>query len=279
MRDSEEICGVQAEARDNICRAWRRPVTPPALSRAAWAWEFLRRNPHFCAALAGARSQFQEEDPIGRFRVFRAPELVGIGGSACLYASSADEDAVQADVVWHPDIYAGVLKAFAIAAPIPGRAPLRLASMPLDGVVIRSGGTQHLLVRDGQLSLQLCVTGTDLRHPVHIFPQAEALPLRGASLRAWSLLLELERNCSLHPFLLAPPRPAWRLSQVLTALDGWRAGVPQRQIAIALFGAARVAREWRDPHDCLRDCVRRAIARGRQLSEAGYQRILATHRL
>jgi hypothetical protein len=270
---------VRPEARRATDRAWSRPVTPPSLSRAAWAWEFLRRNPHFVDALAGARSQFQEEDPIGRFRVFRAPELVGIGGSACLYASAAGEDAAHADVVWHPDIYAGVLKAFAIAVPIRGRMPLRLANLPLDGVVIRSGDTQHLLVRDGQLSLQLCVTGTDLRHPVHIFPQPEALPLRGAALRAWSLLLELERNDTLHPLICGRPRPAVRLSQVLTALDGWCAGVAQRQIAIALFGAARVAKEWRDPHDCLRDCVRRAIARGRQLSVAGYQRILATQRL
>ena len=279
MRGVRETFGREAAARGSSACPWSRPVTAPLLSRAAWAWEFWRRNPRFVDALAGARRQFQEEDPIGRFRVFQVPELAGIGGSACLYASSAEEDAVAADVIWHPDIYAGALQGFAIAAPIRGRQPLRLANLPLDGVVIRSGGTQHLLVRDGPLSLQLCVTGTDLRHPVHIFPQPKALPLRGASLRAWSLLLELERNGSLHPLVLAQPRPALRLSQVLTALDGWRAGVGQRQIAIALFGAARVAREWRDPHDCLRDCVRRAIARGRQLSEAGYQRILATHRL
>ncbi len=260
-------------------RSWSGLARPPALSRAAWAWEFWRRNPRFVSALAGIRPLFQEGEPIGRFRVFSAPELAGIGGSACLYASSASEDAVHADIVWHPDIYASVLKAVAIAAPIRGRPPLRLAELPLDGVVIRSGGIQHLLVRDRQHSLQLCISGSDLRHPVHLFPEPEAGPLRGAPLRSWYQLLELERHASLHPLHLQQPRSAARLLQVLTALDGWRAGVAHRQIAVALFGAARVAREWRDPHDCLRDSVRRAIARGRQLSEAGYQRILATQRL
>ncbi len=278
MRGGRETCPVAVHARGKPLWPWSGLSTPPSLSRAAWAWEFLRRNPHFIDALAFATVQFQEEDPIGRFRVFRAPELAGIGGTACLYASSADQDAAHADVVWHPDIYAGVLRAFAIAVPIRGRPPLRLAGLPLDGVLIRSGEVQHLLVRDGHYSLQLCVSGTDLRHPVHIFPEPGVGPLRGASLRAWYLLLDLERSAALRLPYLAQPRPAARLFQVLTALDGWRAGLAQRQIAIALFGAARVAKEWRDPHDCLRDCVRRAIARGRQLSEAGYQRILAAQR-
>ena len=279
MSGGSETCWTGAQLQDRRQRPWNGLPRPPALSRAAWAWEFLRRNPEFVDALAGVRRQFQECEPIGRFRVFSAPELAGIGGTACLYAPSAGQDAVHADVVWHPEIYASVLKVFAIAVPIRGRPPLRLADLPLGGVLIRSGAIQHLLIRDRHHSLQLCISGTDLRHPVHLFPQPEAGPLRGASLRSWYQLLELERHASLHPLHLAQPRPAARLFQVLTALDGWRAGVTHRQIAIALFGAARVAREWRDPHDCLRDSVRRAIARGRQLSEAGYQRILATQRL
>ncbi|MDE2465914.1 MAG: DUF2285 domain-containing protein, partial [Alphaproteobacteria bacterium] len=117
-----------------------------------------------------------------------------------------------------------------------------------------------------------------LRHPVHVFPQPQGGSLRGASLQAWSAFLTLERCRSLRPLHPLRAQPATRLYQVLTALDGWRAGLAHRQIAIALFGAARVAREWRDPHECLRDSVRRAIARGRQLSEAGYRRILATQR-
>ncbi|MDE2464322.1 MAG: DUF2285 domain-containing protein [Alphaproteobacteria bacterium] len=135
-----------------------------------------------------------------------------------------------------------------------------------------------MLVREERYTLQLCVTGADLRRPVHVFPQPLSTSLRGAPLQAWSAFLELERCASLRPHHFLRSQPATRLYQVLTALDGWRAGMAHRQIAIALFGAARVAREWRDPHECLRDSVRRAIARGRQLSEAGYLRILGAQR-
>jgi hypothetical protein len=58
------------------------------------------------------------------------------------------------------------------------------------------------------------------------------------------------------------------------ALDGHLAGVPHRQIAIAMFGEERVARDWSDPGEHMRDAVRRAIARGLALMEGGYRMFL-----
>src|SRR4029434_3636488 len=64
--------------------------------------------------------------------------------------------------------------------------------------------------------------------------------------------------------------PSRRLLTVLTALDGYLAGLAQREIAEKLFGPSRVRRDWRDPGGHLRDQVRRAIGRGRTLMSGGY---------
>lgn len=62
---------------------------------------------------------------------------------------------------------------------------------------------------------------------------------------------------------------------VLQALDGWLAGAPYRDIAVALFGEARVEADWTDPRRHLRDRVRRAVRRGRALMGGGYRTFLS----
>jgi hypothetical protein len=52
------------------------------------------------------------------------------------------------------------------------------------------------------------------------------------------------------------------------------AGVPDRQIATALFGGARVEADWNHPGQHLRDRVRRAVGRGRALMNGGYLKLL-----
>jgi hypothetical protein len=74
-------------------------------------------------------------------------------------------------------------------------------------------------------------------------------------------------------FFPAQPRHA-RLRSVLRALDGFSAGASHREIGVALFGKARVERDWTDPGDHLRDIVRRAVKRGRSLTNGGYTRFL-----
>ena len=61
---------------------------------------------------------------------------------------------------------------------------------------------------------------------------------------------------------------------VLQALDGALAGATQREIAIAIFGAARTECAWRDAGGHLRDTIRRAIRRGRFLMNGGYLGLL-----
>ncbi|MGB8842301.1 MAG: DUF2285 domain-containing protein, partial [Aliidongia sp.] len=66
--------------------------------------------------------------------------------------------------------------------------------------------------------------------------------------------------------------PRWRLA--LQALDASRAGMPPREIAVALFGDRIARRDWDGASDYLRSRVRRAIALGERLAGGGYLDLL-----
>ncbi len=70
-----------------------------------------------------------------------------------------------------------------------------------------------------------------------------------------------------------PGRSAVIYARALQALDGALAGASQREIAIALFGEARVAADW-SPDSELRAQVRYLIRRGRALMKGQYHTLL-----
>ena len=61
--------------------------------------------------------------------------------------------------------------------------------------------------------------------------------------------------------------------RALHALDGWLAGASHRDIAIALFGAKRVAEAWSSVSE-LRAQTRYYIRRARDLMEGGYRKLV-----
>ena len=132
-----------------------------------------------------------------------------------------------------------------------------------------------MLFRDADRALQLAVTGPSLFRPIGLM--TDALVDDGTVRSRLQALAWLNHVLASGRF----PRPSpgddprcRRLRLVLRALDGWRAGAGHRDIAIALFGAARVEADWADPRDHLRDRVRRAIRRGRALMDGGYRAFL-----
>ena len=96
--------------------------------------------------------------------------------------------------------------------------------------------------------------------------------LEGASLRAIE-----EFNCLLREM----PGPLGnradgkhsRLTQILRAIDGRRAGGSYRDIATVLFGAKRVREDWKDGEH-LKNHVRRLVHRGEMFVDGGYRRFL-----
>ncbi|MER8492373.1 DUF2285 domain-containing protein [Mesorhizobium australicum] len=142
-------------------------------------------------------------------------------------------------------------------------------------ILITRDGHQHLLAEDSGRSLQLAASGVSILEPVRLTSSVlwppEELKQR---LNALECLNSLCWTGRLQPgFFPTEPRCS-RLRRVLRALDGFIAGASHREIALALFGRARVEQDWADPGDHLRDSVRRAVRRGRSLMNGGYKRLL-----
>lgn len=194
-----------------------------------------------------------------------------------LFAEAPDLDARRATVFWAPEASPEVLPALALPAGSRQEAPaLRLSELRCRAdLLLAPDGRQYLLLRDGCHGVQLAVAGASLLEGGHLLVDALAVPrLCAARLAALARLDPLFRLGRL-PRRLAPPAvQSRRLRQVLCALDGWRAGLAYREIAVALYGRARVEADWRDPRDHLRDRVRRAVRRGRALTEGGYRQLL-----
>ena len=67
-----------------------------------WAWEFLRRNAAFAAAVNHMTSRIEERGRCGQIRLLRAPEPARPPAAGCLFASSVLQDGGSADVLWDP---------------------------------------------------------------------------------------------------------------------------------------------------------------------------------
>ena len=134
-------------------------------------------------------------------------------------------------------------------------------------------GRRHLLLKRGSRSVQICLLGGTVSQRVHLLADAIIRPDRlRASLRAIE-----EFNCLLREM----PGPLGnradgkhsRLTQILRAIDGRRAGGSYRDIATVLFGAKRVREDWKDGEH-LKNHVRRLVHRGEMFVDGGYRRFL-----
>jgi hypothetical protein len=180
-------------------------------------------------------------------------------------------------VFWDPAICPGVLPAVALPLRAARDGPVfRLGDLPGHITLLRHRlGSQHVLIETERCTIQLAVSGASVLKPVRLL--VDLLPERTrvrSHLDAMERLNRLWSVGRLSSRLPCDDTSNVRLRLVLQALDGWCAGASQREIAAALFGAARVRRAWGDPRGHLRDVVRRAIRRGRALMERDYRALL-----
>lgn len=233
--------------------------------RFGWAWEFLRRNLTYREefAIEGLRKLASEADATADMRwpviEMESPHL----GFA------------QAKVFWRPEMCPAVLPLAVAGGPLDSLAtPFTLHDLRCDVSVLSEGDIQHILLTQEGRTLQLFVQGGAVADGVVLQTTATLAnglsPSRIAALKRLNDLLVFRE---LRPQLYPSDKRARRLAIILQALDGALAGAHHREIAAAIFGEERVAREW-NYSDHLRDQVRRAISQGRALSRHGYLRFL-----
>ncbi|MGB8365202.1 MAG: DUF2285 domain-containing protein [Rhizomicrobium sp.] len=233
-----------------------------SLPRTAWAWELMRRNPDYRALFSRLGPASAGEDgelwPLMRLE---DPEL----------------DARSAAVFWRCDVCPEVLP---VAASIEFRNPevrrLSLRDVHCRVFTLPGGGDHcHVLFAQQGRFFQLSVCGAShLDDGLLLTPVLSDPALYAARQLAIRRLGDLVSSGCLRLSFYPQVARSDRMTRVVQALDGEMAGVPHRDIGIALFGRDRVEREWHHPHNYLRDHVRRAIAHGRELMLGGFRRLL-----
>lgn len=241
-----------------------------ALSRLGWAWEFLRRNPAYICAYnsEGGRTVGEGADGTNRAPIW-----------GLLRFEDPAADARHANVFWQLEFCREVLPLTASPMRRGTEAnTLGLKVLQCRTTVHAFGADQRqdvLFAQDGRF-LQLAVFGdTPLEQALLLTPALPSSGYHRSRLLAVRRLSDLVKYGWMRPSLYPRERRAPRLIRVAQALDGWLAKASYRDIGIALFGSARVERDWRDPRDHLRDQVRRAVRYGRDLMEGGYRQFLA----
>jgi len=245
------------------------------LSRREWAWEFLRRNPHFCEAWRTHQLEYGIVGYDGGTTMlvsqFETPRLADWG---LLYCSAPDQDARMAVVFWLPDLCSSVLRMTAL--PLSARidaTPFLLRDISCASVLLDiPSRPQNLLFIEEGRGLQLVIEGEDVMRPVRLLtdgaPDADRASGQLRALHCFNELRLTGRLCS-SSVQRDPLSP--RLRHVLRILDADLAGASRDEIGEVLVAEGHVVNGGR----ALRDYIRRALRRGQELMRKSYRNLLA----
>lgn len=167
---------------------------------------------------------------------------------------------------WSADRSIGVLQADAETCASEDRDAFDLAALPCSGWLKRGpDGYEELLLAEGPRRLALATRGASMvAGPVRLRYRLAGLVEAEARLPGLTRLLTLMQHGRLLAAPHEPPRRAGRWAMALRTFDARRAGASQREIAVALFGVARVETDWYGRDD-LRKTVARLIRTGDRL--------------
>ena len=199
-----------------------------------------------------------------------------LGNGGCSFAEDPDTDASSARILWRSDRDPAILVARAEPTGRDDLDRFDLDALPETTTLLAGANShEHLVITDGIHQLRLEIEGTLLGGPVRLHYQLagfEGVEHQLHTLRRLLALLRLGRFAlGLEP---AEPRvDRWIL--MLRAHDLDVLGASQREIARDLFGAERVAEEWRTTSDSLRLRVQRLLRDGRAMVNGGYRDLLA----
>lgn len=173
---------------------------------------------------------------------------------------------------WQADPSTPVLS-LSTAAPSDPDA-LDLKALDVASLVVRTEeGHQHVVVSDGVRRLRFAVVEGDvLAGPAACRFILPAHAVGGGALDSLRLLIALSDTGRLPSTPYRPPPKADRWPQILRAHDAREQGASQRDIAMLLFGEARVNEDWSGASDYMRMCVQRLIPAAEDLVAGGYPR-------
>jgi len=258
---------------------------PRRLPNAAWAWEFLRRNPLYRAAYLAAQDLPLPERLMSGGTLYQPsrafPEAENWG---LLMFANPEQSAIDADVFWHPDLLSGALR-------VKQTQVDELPEDPHDTIILSALETRRVILQTVHGARHILLNGD--RFWIHIYSTKKAPPHEDAEidvrvdgakhmqrrLDTAAQLLALHKSTGEKLSLIGRRKNAGRLVNALIAYDVWHGfGQPKgglRDIAVALFGKERVNEDWTGSSRYLKDFSRRARDKGIRLVDGEYKTLLS----
>lgn len=259
------------------------------LPNAAWAWEFLRRNPDYRADYMSARDTYPNRSILHTGSVLytmQQPQTL-VERWGLLSFADPDQIAIDADVFWSPDLLAGALR---VKLTDPDETVLK-ESEPHDTIILSALQTRRVMLHTLDGARHILLNGT--RFWIHLYSIKRApiddyavIDVRfdgakhmGRRIDTAKQLLSLHRSAGREISLIGRRKNAAPLVNALKAYDIWNGFECERgnlrDIAIALYGHKRVDDDWTGPSRYLKDHARRARDKGIHLVEGGYKALLS----
>jgi len=153
--------------------------------------------------------------------------------------------------------------------------PFRLSELDCEKSVLKApDGAEHVVLFGGGRQIQLACRGNSMLDDTVClaFPIA-AMEDQQRKIMALNRLLSVAKFKCIDPNNFKPHPRSRRLRFTIQVLDGMLAGASHREIAIQLYGAEKVAQDWNDPGNHLKDQIRKTVRRGRDLMNGKYRNL------
>ena len=253
---------------------------PASETYAGFAWDYLRRNKGYCENCLTI-----PQSPEGEF-THPGIGIVKFGidndkkahkwGLECF--ASPDEDALKAMVVWRQDAFPGALSVqyHAEGGSGDGGEMFKLSNFECHKQhYIKTDGTRISVLKSARFWLQISGKPSN----VEIENQPFSVLIHGGPgarrrIDALRQLTSLNRDGIDEFRLLGRQKAFSKMRNALLAYDIKACGGSYKDIATALFGAAKVTEEW-DPTGCfLKSRALRAYKFGERMVAQDYQSLL-----
>lgn len=234
------------------------------------AWEWVRRDP-----------DYQGRTPSGRRRTSSGVLIIEPAPLdvqrrwGCLHIEDGHASVAEVPVLWTGGVDASVLRVVAVADRGLGATSFDLDSWGERAIIVPEAEGEHLLLREGQCHIRLYVeSGFLLRGAVSlhfVFDPADSFEPSLDTLRRFLHLMRT--GC----WLAEPPLSDRERTRAIIALrvhDALVMGASLRDLALMLFGEARVAEDWRAPGEAMKSQCRRWKALARGMANGGYRKLL-----
>ena len=251
------------------------------LSRSRWAWEFLRRNVEFRdIATITDPSKVSKKSACHSVKLMRLEcDQVAAEQYGLLFFPDINENGHDADLFWNPALFAR-----ALTVQVTPRHPnerdeifeATVANCEVTHLTDRVG-REHILIKGNGHTLQVVCSGLSTLsvEPVRLKLIIDSVSSLDETLkvigRAQRILGKEDSS-----FCDGWSRSSLAFRNALIALDAHEAGLTYFETAAIIYGEDRANEAWQSASRAMKDEMRRALARGRELRDGGYRDLLTS---